>query len=80
MKVNTVIGMQELTTIQEKPEVGFIRVTVPTEIIEKKSQDIVNPTDPDLVDARTAKLQPILDELSEVEDQRQTSELRYNRL
>jgi hypothetical protein len=61
-------------------EVGFIRVTVPTEIIEKKSQDIVNPTDPDLVDARTAKLQPILDELSEVEDQRQTSGLRYNRL
>ena len=62
-----------------KPEVGFIRVTVPTEIIEKKSQDIVNPTDPDLVDARTAKLQPILDELSEVEDQRQSSKLRYTR-
>ena len=64
----------------DKVEVGFIRVTAPTEIIEKKSQELVNPTDPDLIDARAAKQKPLLDELSEVENQRQNLEMRYGHL
>jgi hypothetical protein len=52
----------------DKLEVGFIRVTAPTEIIEKKSQEIINPTEPDLIDARTEKQKPLLDRLSEIEE------------
>lgn len=62
---NRYVGSDNFTG---KPEVGFIRVTAPTEIIEKKSQELVNPTEPALVEARMAKLQPLLDELPDVEE------------
>lgn len=64
----------------DKVEVGFIRVTAPTEIIEKKSQELVNPTDPDLIDARAAKQKPFLDELSEIKDQKDNLSMRYSHI
>jgi hypothetical protein len=64
----------------DKVEVGFIRVTAPTEIIEKKSQELVNPTDPDLIDERAAKQKPLLDELSETQNERENLSMRYSHL
>lgn len=64
----------------DKVEVGFIRVTAPTDIIEKKSQEIVNPTEPDLIDARIEKQKPLLDRLSEIEESTENLSSRSDHL